>query len=127
MEQKKKHAGGRPLKYKSLAEMQPLINAYFAETPDEELTITGLALALDTTREILCGYEGKDEFSAAVKKAKARVENSYERALRKNGRAGEIFALKNFGWRDQKEVKSESSVTIQGIPAAISEMITPNE
>jgi hypothetical protein len=39
-----------------------------------------------------------------INHAKLRIENSYELSLRKNGRSGDIFALKNFGWSDKKVV-----------------------
>ena len=100
-------AGGRPLKFQSVEEMQEKIDEYFKNTPDEELTVTGLALALDTDRHTLINYENKDEFFHTIKKAKTIVENSYERALRKNGRTGDIFALKNFGWQDKQEISAE--------------------
>lgn len=107
------HAGGRPLKFKTLEELQEKIDAYFATTPDDELTITGLALALDTSRVTLCDYEERFEFSNAIKTAKERVENSYERALRRNGRAGEIFALKNFGWHDTPTVDQSQHLHVE--------------
>lgn len=66
--------------------MVPVAEVYFASTPKEEWTVTGLALALDTTRELLVDYEKDDAFSDAIKKWKAMVENSYELSLRKNGR-----------------------------------------
>ena len=104
-------AGGRPLKFENAEQMQKLIDKYFAETPDDEITITGLALALDTDRKTLINYENRDEFFNTIKKAKTIVENSYERALRKNGRTGEIFALKNFGWTDKQEIDSNVNVS----------------
>lgn len=97
---------GRPLKFKSVDELQEKIDKYFNETLREELSITGLALALDTSREVLCNYENRDEFVDTIKKAKLKVENSYELSLRKYGRTGDIFALKNFGWKDKQEVES---------------------
>lgn len=97
-------AGGRPLKFQSVEEMQEAIDKYFAITPEEEWTVTGLALALDTYRDVLIRYENKDEFYNTIKRAKEKVHNSYEKDLRKKGRSGDIFALKNFGWRDQQEV-----------------------
>lgn len=100
---------GRPLKWNTVEEIEPLIEKYFTETPKAEWTITGLALALDTSRNTLMEYEGKDEFSNTIKKAKEMVENSYEIDLKKAGRPGTIFALKNFDWKDKKEV--EQTVT----------------
>ncbi|HLP48352.1 MAG TPA: terminase small subunit, partial [Candidatus Kapabacteria bacterium] len=95
---------GRPLKFGSLAELQSKINEYFETTLKDEWTITGLALALDTTRQTLCNYEEKDEFLDTIKKAKLKVENGYEVDLKKHGRTGTIFALKNFDWKDKTEV-----------------------
>jgi hypothetical protein len=98
------HAGGRPLKFKSVKELEKKANAYFKETPFEHWTVTGLALALDTDRTTLINYENKAEFFDTIKRFKSMVENSYEISLRDKGRSGEIFALKNFGWRDQQEI-----------------------
>lgn len=96
--------GGRPLKFKTVEELQEKIDAYFDNTPKDEWTITGLALALDTYRQTLINYENKDEFLDTIKKAKQRVENGYEIDLKKAGRSGTIFALKNFDWKDKTEV-----------------------
>lgn len=105
-----KHPGGRPLKFKTAEELQEKIDHYFATTSKEEWTITGLALALDTSRQTLLEYEEKDEFADTVKKAKLKVENGYELDLKKHGRSGTIFALKNFNWKD----KTESETTHKG-------------
>lgn len=106
---------GRPLKFKSAEELQEKIDAYFADmaTPRyagdnvwfEPITITGLALALGTTRELLCNYEERDEFHDTIKQAKLRCENYAEKHLF-NGKSptGAIFALKNYGWRDNQDV-----------------------
>lgn len=98
---------GRPLKFKTIEELQEKIEAYFKNTPKEEWTITGLALELDTSRKVLCEYEEKDEFSNAIKKAKLKVENGYEIDLKKHGRSGTIFALKNFDWKDEQSISAK--------------------
>lgn len=94
---------GRPLKFETEQLLKEAIDHYFADTPKDEWTITGLALALDTSRKVLCEYEDKDEFSNTIKKAKLIVENGYEIDLKKSGRSGTIFALKNFDWKDKNE------------------------
>lgn len=101
---------GRPFKYKTKEEIEPLIEAYFKDTPKEEWTITGLALALDTSRTTLCDMDERDELTYTIKKAKEQVEHSYELDLKKSGRSGTIFALKNFDWRD----KTETDITTKG-------------
>ena len=94
---------GRPLKFQSVEELESKIDAYFNKTPIEDWTITGLAIALDTFRSTLCDYEDKDEYYYTIKKAKQAVEHSYEIDLKKHGRTGTIFALKNFDWKDKQE------------------------
>lgn len=95
---------GRPPKYKSPEEMQEAIDNYF-ETEDI-VTVTGLAYVLDLSRQGLCEYERKDEFSDTVKKAKQRVEIAIEKRLAGNAVAGSIFNLKNnFGWKDKQETE----------------------
>lgn len=101
---------GRPLKFKTPEELQGKIDEYFDNTSKDEWTITGLALALNTSRQTLQNYEARDEFFDSIKKAKLKVENGYEIDLKKHGRTGTIFALKNFDWKD----KNETDLTTNG-------------
>jgi hypothetical protein len=107
---------GRPLKFKTVEELTIAIDNYFNTCPKDEWTITGLAIALDTYRSTLVDYgsgkydEEDKDFSNTIKKAKQIVENGYEIDLKKHGRSGTIFALKNFDWKD----KTEQDVTTNG-------------
>lgn len=95
---------GRPLKFQSVDELQKMIDEYFEVTGKDEWTWTGLALHLDTDKWTLTNYrEQREEFSAPLKKAMLKVEQSYEVDLKKHGRTGTIFALKNFDWKDKVE------------------------
>ena len=96
---------GRLLKFATVEILQEKIDRYFLETNKDEWTITGLALALDTSRRVLVEYGDKEEFSNAIRKAKLKVENGYEIDLKKHGRTGTIFALKNFDWTDKREIE----------------------
>lgn len=96
---------GRPLKFQSVEELQKQIDAYFATTSEDSWTWTGLALSLDTDRYTLTTYKDREEFSLPIKKAMMKVENGYEKDLKKHGRTGTIFALKNFDWKDKQEVE----------------------
>jgi len=138
---------GRPLKWKSIEELQSKIDAFFAWcdphwTTEEYLheltdkkgkkngefeirtravmslqrpyTITGLAMALETTRETLLDYEKVyefDMFSDAIKNAKIKCHNYAETYLYEGkNQAGVIFNLKNnYGWKD----KTESEVDVK--------------
>ena len=110
-------AGGRPLKFQSVDELQKAIDSYFADCVRDEIpfTITGLALALDTTRKTLIEYEDRPEFVNAIKKAKTRVENYAEIRLFSSSPTGAIFALKNFDWKDKSEVDNNTTMKIEGL------------
>lgn len=95
---------GRPLKFQTKEELDQKIDEYFEVTPKEEWTWTGLALHLDTSRTTLLSYQDRPEFIDSIKKGLEKVENSYELDLKKHGRTGTIFALKNFNWKDKSEI-----------------------
>lgn len=106
---------GRPLMFKSPEELQAKIDTYFfdCEVNEIPLTITGLALAIGTSRRVLCEYGRREEFGGIVETAKSLVEMDYELALRRNGKAGEIFALKNFGWKDSHQIQGDKDNPVQ--------------
>ena len=95
---------GRPLKY-TVEQLEGIITQYFALTDSEELTVTGLALLVGS-KQLFNDYESRKEYRDMVRLAKLSIENAYELSLRKNGKAGDIFALKNFGWKDKTEVEN---------------------
>ena len=84
------------------------------------LSITGLALALDTNRQTLINYQDKDGYENIVDRAKLMIENAYEIRLIENGRSGDIFALKNFGWTDRQEIDNNIKVGKSSIDELIS-------
>ena len=84
-------------------QLQKRVDEYFAATPQEEVTVTGLALALDTSRQSLCNWEKDEGLGDIVTMAKARIEHAYELAGMKHGRSFDIFRLKNMGWKDRYE------------------------
>lgn len=97
---------GRPLKFATPEDMQTKADEYFdlCKATGKPLTVTGLALALDTSRETLCDYQARDEFSDTVKRLKLRVEQYAEERLYSGPATGPIFALKNFGWKDSQDM-----------------------
>lgn len=111
---------GRPPKFETVEQMEDQIDRYFAdcEARGQPLTITGLALALNLSRQGLIEYGEKNDekanFSDTVKRAKLIVENYAEILVLSRGHAGAIFALKNFGWKDKTEVYQEHTYTQMG-------------
>ena len=87
-------------------------NRYFeaCEASGEPLTLTGLAMALGIARTDL---DGAAEKSEAVAHARARVENAYEKRLIARGNGGDVFAMKQFGWRDKKEDGAVSRAALE--------------
>ena len=109
---------GRPLKYKTVEELEGKINEYFndniatktSEETGEEITsfdgitITGLALFLGfSNRHSMYDYKKREQFSHTIKKATAVIEMYYEKGLMSKYSTGSIFALKNHGWSDKVE------------------------
>jgi len=107
-----KHAGGRPPKYTNAEEVQELIDVFFAERRDSNrpLTIQGLAIALDLSRQGLLNYSKKDEFFDTIRRARQIVVDSVEENALTGGGAGAIFWLKNNAqYRDKIETDHTSS------------------
>lgn len=101
-----KNKGGRPLKFKSVAELETKINAYFEDKDTFPHTVSGLAYWLGCDRKTLINYEEKERFFPTIKKAKTRIEAEIEqRAL--TGYYNPIFSIfnlkNNFDWKDKQE------------------------
>ena len=124
-----KPVANKPLKFKTIEDLQCKIDSYFKSCyitkVDEEgnkyqenirpLTISGLAYDLDTTRRTLLDYEAKDGYSHTIRKAKARIESFTEESLYKPKVAqGVIFSLKNnYAWADRQEiVTTNNNITV---------------
>lgn len=106
---------GRPLKFKTVEELQNKIEEYFKICKENKTRpfITEMALYLDTSRETLREYKERPEYVDSIKKALARCEMELERNLieGKVNPTGTIFNLKNnYGWRD----KVETDITTGG-------------
>lgn len=125
---------GRPLKYKTVDELQRAIDCYFDSCKGETLrdengmpvfdkngklvrinqktpTITGLALGLGfNSRQALLNYQGKAQFNDTITRAKSMVEEYAEsRLFDRDGARGAEFSLRcNFRWNDkQSDIENE--------------------
>lgn len=102
---------GRPPKYETVEELEKIIDDYFDSLKDEKgryidvPAISELGLHIGLSRQGICEYGNKDEFSDTIKKAKQTIESFLEKNLTV-GKApvGTIFNLKNnFDWKDRSE------------------------
>ena len=111
-----------PNKWESPEDIKYIIDKYFETTPIEQITLTGLCIQLDTNKQTIANYQEKPEFKHMLEMAKMKIEHAYEISLRKYGRSGDIFALKNFGWTDKQELEHSGidaiSVIIQPVDNA---------
>lgn len=127
-----KHAGGRPLKFKTVEELDLAIRAYFdmcdphteqrvveagvnergetifvkraVLTEQQPYTVSGLARALGISRETLINYKDRDQFSDSIHAAYERCHEWAEKQLYSRAATGAAFSLKNnWGWRDRSE------------------------
>ena len=113
-------------KFNDPVQLKKDIEQFFIDCKEDNLvpTVTGLAVALDTTRETLLQYENeivkklpndiKKEISDTIKKAKQRIQAAYEQALFDRGKTtGAIFTLKNnYGWADKQEIVTTNNNTV---------------
>ena len=100
---------GRPLKFKTVEELEAAVDLYFEKQKEFVLppTVSGLALALGfEDRRSIYDYKDRPEFSHTIKRAILRIEEYAETALL-NGEGsatGAIFWMKNHGWIDKQTV-----------------------
>jgi hypothetical protein len=114
---------GRPRKFTNADDMYKVGMDYINKMSDEgkHLTVTGVAIALDTTRDVLNEYSkgtydtDLQDFSTPVKRLKALCEHYAEERLFANNPTGAIFALKNYGWKDKTEVTTTGVQTVKVI------------
>lgn len=120
-----KNNGGRPLKFKTVEELQKRIEEYFNSCWTQKVdmfgnklyakekggkknqkkpimiqnkpyTITGLAVSIGTSRKVLLSYEAKNRFSNTIKRAKEMCHAYAEESLFiGKNPSGAIFNLKN--------------------------------
>jgi len=137
---------GKPMKWNSPEELQEKIDEFFKECDEKKkpYTITGLCLMLDTTRQTLMNYQDcfeiewlkredddtRRKYVDAIKRAKAKCENYAEIQLLdpncKKSPIGSIFALKNYGWQDKREIIQTNSqkeeLSMEEIEAQLKEL-----
>ena len=91
-------------RYQSAKELEDKIEEYFKDREEDDITITGLCLHLGIHKDTFYEYAKLPQFKDIIDMARLRVENSYEIGLKKHGGSANIFALKNFGWSDNKNI-----------------------
>lgn len=118
---------GRPKKFNSAEEMQEKIDNYFSSCfiikYDDEgniaemkriraWTMSGLADALDMSRQSLINYSKDDEFFDTITRARRKIEIYNEEMIySKEKYNGARFSLENnFGWKENKSVEHSGEI-----------------
>jgi DNA-binding XRE family transcriptional regulator len=133
-----KHAGGRPLLFKSPKELQEKIDKYFQECKDNYIeivnkhgnkaiinkplipTIAGLAYNIGVDRQTIYNYSEKEEFFDTIKKARDYIYMCIENGLTNfDNPTGKIFIAKNYGYTDKNEIEHSGSIDISDIKKMI--------
>lgn len=126
MANKNENSVGRPRLFDTPEQMQKAIDDYFKNGVNtrpvaigKEIikmpvpTITGLVLHIGfCDRASFYDYEKYPEFSYTIKRARAFIEQHYEELLQAGNTTGAIFALKNFGWKDERTTEHKGGVTV---------------
>jgi len=133
--------GGRPLKFKTVEELQKKIDEYFKsclkkvyikktgdflrdpETDEyiyencRPLTISGLAECLNVHSETLTNYENRNEYFETIMRARAKIDTFKHEALYyKDSATGAKFDLScNSGWTDTSKIEHAGNLTIEEI------------
>jgi hypothetical protein len=129
-----KHAGGRPLLFKTPEEMQTKIDTYFKKCEEHKQkiwkdgilteiakplipTIAGLAYELGTDRQTIYNYEKRDEFFDTIKKARNKILSMMEDGMMNSegNVTGKIFLAKNYGYSDRTEVSHDVTGSLNKI------------
>ena len=108
MSEKQKHAGGRPRLFSTPAELQARIDDYFENCRDggKPFTIAGMAYWLEMDRQTFYNYKERDEYFGTIKRARDKILATLEEMIVVDGRAGQIFLAKNYGYTDKQEIES---------------------
>lgn len=106
-----KNKGGRPRAINSPDEFDQKVDDYINDCRSNKkpILLTGLILSLGlSSRESFYQYAEYKGYSDSVKRARLFVESEYEtRLVSTQNQAANIFALKNFGWKDKETTELE--------------------
>lgn len=103
---KPKHAGGRPPEFETPEQLQIIVDKYLdhCKSTPEKPTIAGLAYYTGLDRKTIYNYEKKDEFFHIIKKARDFILYRLEVLMCDEGKAGQIFTAKQYGYVDKQDM-----------------------
>lgn len=113
----------RKLKFNSAEQFDRKVDQYVkhCNQQDEPLTVPGLALFLGfADKSSLYQYQKRDGFEDSVKRARTLIEQYLVKRSMLGNPAGAIFILKNMGYSDKQELRTEPiQIVISGKDALL--------
>lgn len=115
------HAGGRPLKFQSVEELQSVFNEWKTqfyiggELEGEIPDIEGFCYYIDSYRDLFSEYEKKEQFSDTIKRIKNWIYYRKKQLAMQNKMNPAVFifdAKNNFGYKDKTEQENTGDVNI---------------
>lgn len=135
--EQEKHAGGRPLAFGTIAELDQAVRSYFdmcdphvekrvvdagvnqqgetiwqkreIMTEQKPYTMSGLARHIGIDRRTLLNYSKMEQFFPTIEAARERCHEFAESQLYGRSATGAAFSLKNnWDWRDRQEIDHTS-------------------
>jgi len=97
---------GQPLKF-TKEELEKKVNNYFANCDKRKkpYTFAGLAYSLKIDRQTLYNYKEEGHiFFDIIKDARDKIKAYLEERLMEEGKPGQIFIAKNYGYTDKQEI-----------------------
>lgn len=102
---------GRPVKF-TPEELENKIKEYFeyCDQNKKPYTIAGIAYFIGTDRQTIYNYEksNDEQLFGIIKRARDKILSYLEERLYEEGKPGQIFIAKNYGYTDKQEIVSEN-------------------
>ncbi len=115
---------GKPRKFHTAYDFAVACQEYFNHCKEDKQwpTMAGLALAIGFRHRQQLYHQDLDaDYKFVLETARLMVEEAYEQRLAGNSVAGPIFALKQMGWADKREVDVNDQRKIQEMSAEVRE------
>lgn len=102
--------------YNSPRSLAAVLEEYLNDTKPGNWTKAGLGRAAGIPpRELEKLADSEDmNWAIVVQQALSAIEEQYELSLRANGRAGDMFAMKQFKWSDKQEIHNTHAIQKMG-------------
>lgn len=106
---------GAPPAFRTVEALEKKIEEYYkyCEKKEKPLTIAGIANFLGIDRLTFANYGKKDDFAPVIRKARRNILADLEERMITEGKRGQIFVAKNYGYDDTQKITNTSEITLK--------------